>query len=398
MIKLDSYLEKPIVKFILWFLTGLFIIFYGTLNVKAEEFGQDWGFEIQHFNRVQFYDCTSSSSCSTTINTLDGEGSISNTNYQNTFPVYQGLNATLVANSHGILVKADIRDNKFLTSHAYFFSIYVCNDTTTNLEPIQFYTGPNASIPTLDYPSTLYADPTYSKISDVPFSKIYFYGTGALEDNYVPEFGRCDVLSYYFKPNYSSNFFGARFTAGKTITSNISLIGYEYTDLGNVEGLSYSQVQNLIQQSDYQNSQNFEEVKSSVNEVKEGVEELNEQQEQTNNIITDDNVEGVDGAFEGFNSFLEDNGTITQLITLPITLYSAILNNINGTCKPFNLGNLFGANLSLPCINLGNYLGNTLWTMIDIIISGFAVYFIAKKLVKVFNNVSSMKEGDVIDD
>lgn len=114
--------------------------------------------------------------------------------------------------------------------------------------------------------------------------------------------------------------------------------------------------------------------------------------------ITDSNVTGVEDSFEQFEGFLEENSTITQLVTLPITLYTSILNNVDGTCQPFNLGSLFGENLVLPCVNIGNYLGATLWGMIDLIISGFAVYFISKKLIKVFNTFSSMKDGDVIDD
>lgn len=118
------------------------------------------------------------------------------------------------------------------------------------------------------------------------------------------------------------------------------------------------------------------------------------------NTLKDDSVDenGVADAFDNFNSFLDDNSTITQLITLPITLYTAILNNLNGTCQPFNLGELYGNNLILPCINISQYLGNSLWTMIDIIISGFAIYAISRKMIKVFNNFSSLREGDVIDD
>ena len=133
------------------------------------------------------------------------------------------------------------------------------------------------------------------------------------------------------------------------------------------------------------------------------INKLDEQKNAINNVdntLKDDNVDenGVADAFEGFNDFLDDNSTITQLITLPITLYTAILNNLNGTCSPFNLGKLYGEDLILPCINISQYLGNSLWTMIDIIISGFAVYAISKKMIKVFNNFSSLREGDVIDD
>lgn len=117
-----------------------------------------------------------------------------------------------------------------------------------------------------------------------------------------------------------------------------------------------------------------------------------------NNNITNSDISGVEESFSRFEEFLDENSTITQLITLPVTLYSSILQGVSNSCSPFNLGNLYGENLILPCINIVNYLGSTLWGMIDLIISGFAVYSISKKLIKVFNNFSSMKDGDVIDD
>ena len=119
-----------------------------------------------------------------------------------------------------------------------------------------------------------------------------------------------------------------------------------------------------------------------------------------NDTLNDDKVDSdkIGSAFSDFNDFLDNNSTITQLIVLPITLYTAILNNLNGTCTPFNLGTLFEHNLTLPCINISQYLGNTLWTMIDIIVSGFAIYSISRKMIKVFNSFTFMKDGDVLDD
>lgn len=133
---------------------------------------------------------------------------------------------------------------------------------------------------------------------------------------------------------------------------------------------------------------------------KNGNQVLNDSINSLDDTLKDDNVDdnNIASSFEDFNDFLDDNSTITQLITLPITLYTAILNNLNGTCSPFNLGALYGENLVLPCINVSQYLGSSLWNMIDIIISGFAIFAISKKMIKVFNNFSSLREGDVIDD
>lgn len=139
-------------------------------------------------------------------------------------------------------------------------------------------------------------------------------------------------------------------------------------------------------------------VKTNTNETNNKLDETNQELGEVNDNITNDEVGGVEGSFESFDSFISENSTITQLITMPITLYTSILNGLQSTCQPFVLGNLFGTNLTIPCINIGNYLGSTLWSMIDVIISGFAIFSISKKLIKIFNNFSTMKEGDVIDD
>ena len=79
---------------------------------------------------------------------------------------------------------------------------------------------------------------------------------------------------------------------------------------------------------------------------------------------------------------------------MPITLTQAFLNGFNGSCTPFNLGNLMGTDLIIPCINPGSYLG-TIWNIIDIIISGVFIYIFGKRLVKIFNDVTNMKENQI---
>lgn len=139
-------------------------------------------------------------------------------------------------------------------------------------------------------------------------------------------------------------------------------------------------------------------LRNELNEVKTNTSETNQKVDDLNQNITNDNVGGVEDSFNSFEGFVAENSTITQLITMPITLYTSILNGVQSTCRPFVIGDLFGTSLTIPCINIGNYLGTALWSMIDIIISGFAIFAISKKLIKIFNNFSSMKEGDVIDD
>lgn len=126
--------------------------------------------------------------------------------------------------------------------------------------------------------------------------------------------------------------------------------------------------------------------------------ETNEKLDNINDSLTDSSIDSPDSSFNDYNDKLATNGVITNLITLPIQLFTNILNSINGTCSTFSLGNLMGTDLNLPCINVSNYLGSDLWNVIDILFSGLFILVIARKMIKVFENFSSMREGDVLGD
>lgn len=114
--------------------------------------------------------------------------------------------------------------------------------------------------------------------------------------------------------------------------------------------------------------------------------------------INSDNVDDPSSSINQFKDKIAENGVITQLVGLPVTLFTKILNSVNGTCSPYNFGSLFGTDIVFPCINVANYLGSSLWNIIDVLISGLFVYSLSRKFIKVFEHMSSMEEGDVIGD
>lgn len=114
--------------------------------------------------------------------------------------------------------------------------------------------------------------------------------------------------------------------------------------------------------------------------------------------INSDNVDDPSSSINQFKDKIAENGVITQLVGLPVTLFTKILNSVNGTCSPYNFGSLFGTDIVFPCINVSNYLGSNLWNIIDVLISGLFVYSLSRKFIKVFEHMSSMEEGDVIGD
>lgn len=89
------------------------------------------------------------------------------------------------------------------------------------------------------------------------------------------------------------------------------------------------------------------------------------------------------------------DSVVSDMVLMPITLLNAFSSGFNGSCQAYNLGSLYGTNLTLPCINIQNYLGATLWGIIDVLMSGFLIYGIGKKFVRVFNDFTNLKDSQV---
>ena len=137
-------------------------------------------------------------------------------------------------------------------------------------------------------------------------------------------------------------------------------------------------------------------INNQTNIIQNQFNQTNQNINNLNDSINSDTVDNPASDISSFNNSIASNGVITSLITLPITLFQSVINNINGTCSSFNLGSLYGTNLILPCIEVSDFIGSNLYSILDILFSGFFIYKIARKMIKVFNNFSSLKEGDVL--
>lgn len=125
---------------------------------------------------------------------------------------------------------------------------------------------------------------------------------------------------------------------------------------------------------------------------------LEENQKQTeateniNNSINDSSTDDPSSDITDMNDKIATNNSISQLLTLPIQLYQNILNSLNGSCSSFSLGSLYNHSLTLPCINLQSLLGSTLFNIIDILISGLFILSFRKKMVDIFNHMTSLND------
>lgn len=86
------------------------------------------------------------------------------------------------------------------------------------------------------------------------------------------------------------------------------------------------------------------------------------------------------------------NSPISDMLTMPISLLQNMLNGINGTCNPVNLGRFGFANTDfvLPCIHPENFLGSTLWGVIDALFSLFMIYNIAMLFISYYDMILTL--------
>lgn len=137
------------------------------------------------------------------------------------------------------------------------------------------------------------------------------------------------------------------------------------------------------------------EIKNNQNDYKKELQDVNSSIQKTNDTLNDDTIDdsNTTGTLDDLSKNLPTNSVISDLLLLPVRLFQNIVNSINGTCSAFNLGSLYGSNLTLPCINIESLIGSTLWSIIDILFSGVFILVIRKKFVDIFHNLTDLKNG-----
>lgn len=91
--------------------------------------------------------------------------------------------------------------------------------------------------------------------------------------------------------------------------------------------------------------------------------------QETNNTIKDSNVDtdSASSSFSDLESQMASNGTISSLLTMPITLLQKLLSGLSGNCSAYPI-EIFGYNMTFECIQPTQYIGSTLWNIIDVVL------------------------------
>ena len=174
--------------------------------------------------------------------------------------------------------------------------------------------------------------------------------------------------------------FNTRLFSNTDYNTFFRLLSITYSNSLSYSDIDLSNQQNIIDQNN-QIISGQQDIKDSVNNV--------------DDTLKDDSIDSTNttGTLSDLSDSLPTNSVISDLLLLPVRLFQKVLNSINGSCTTFNLGSLFGTDLTLPCLNIESLLGSTLWTVIDILFCGAFVLVIRKKFVDIFDGLSNLKNG-----
>lgn len=183
--------------------------------------------------------------------------------------------------------------------------------------------------------------------------------------------------------NVNGDFNISVFTAN--VSGDLSLSdNYRY---GISQVWSYSE---LSSSSDLKSSidQNTEETKKQTEEVK----KQTEQQEKMNENITSEDSPDTDSFFNDLQVD-DSNSPVSDLMIMPLTLLNSYTNGFSGTCQAYNLGNLYGHDLVLPCVSIEKYVGSNLWSLIDTIFTLYMVYNIGMLCISIYESITELDDG-----
>lgn len=141
------------------------------------------------------------------------------------------------------------------------------------------------------------------------------------------------------------------------------------------------------------NNSNTQKEVDAINGLKEEQQETNDNLNDIDDTLNDSSIDSSDTTINGLKNQIPTNSVISDLLLLPIRFLQNFVNALNSSCSTFSLGSLLGTNLFMPCINLENYLGSTIWTMIDLIFSGMFVFGLRKKFIQIYENITNLKNG-----
>ncbi len=117
----------------------------------------------------------------------------------------------------------------------------------------------------------------------------------------------------------------------------------------------------------------------------------NDKLDNIDSTLTDDSSPDVSGFLDSIKVD-DSNSPVSDLITMPLTLMQSYVNGFSSSCQSVNLGNLYGYDLVFSCIDIKKYLGNTLYSLVDMLFCIFMAYNIGMMCISIYESITSLDD------
>ena len=364
----DNISIRPLYKFVVWLFFGFLIFVYGIshpLAAAANINGTIYSSDISLSAQAQWYD----------TNHKSIETYTANNNNVTTSSFYRAVGRTTSYLSFNLYTN-------LTTNVLYSLTVFVNNDTDGNVQ------NWNNLISTGTYTGGANSNNANGTCRVEIYSIKDSYNIKYALNMSTPNASE-NVLTtgaYYitFRPTCDGNYINIPISFSTTST-NMYFFGYHLETLGLTDGLSSSDIQNVINNSGLATAKSVNDVKTSVNEVKQEMNGINDS-------INNDNTDGASSeASNFFNSFTTETFGLTSIITAPLNLIQSLTSK---TCAPLHLPLPFLDNkyLDLPCMSsiYSQYFGS-FFTLYQTITYGIIAYWVC---VRLFNLVKDFKNPE----
>lgn len=359
---------RPIYKFVVWLFFGFLIFAYGVshpLAAAANINGTIYSSDISLSAQAQWYDTNHNSIETYTANN-------SNVSTSSFYRAVGRMTSYLSFNLY----------TNLSTNVLYSLTVFVNNDTDGNVQ------NWNNLISTGTYTGGANSNNSNGTCRVEIYSIKDSYNIKYAINMSTPNASE-NVLTtgaYYitFRPTCDGNYINIP-VSFSTSSTNMYFFGYHLETLGLTDGLSSSDIENILNNSGLATAKSVNDVKTSVNEVKQEMNGINDS-------INNDNTDGASSeASDFFNSFTTDTFGLTSIITAPLNLIQSLTSK---TCSPLHLPLPFLDNkyLDLPCMSTiySQYFGS-FFTLYQTITYGIIAYWVC---VRIFNLVKDFKNPE----
>lgn len=150
---------------------------------------------------------------------------------------------------------------------------------------------------------------------------------------------------------------------------------------------------NTLKTQDTTNTQNI------INNQNQNAQQQHQDAQNINNSINSSDVTGNNSSSSISsigNTFSSQEDFLLNLLTIPYTLWTSILNVFSNTCSPLDVGTIFNYHLVFPCIELNQFLGGIYATIIDVIFTAIIYSAFIRRVMKYFRELLTLDDHALV--